>query len=414
MNLPFTLAWRLYSHDEDAKRISRPAIRIATMGVALGVAVMLISVAVVIGFKREIQHKVVGMSGHIQVFNDQITQDYESLPILMTDSMLQRFAKMDGITHVQRYCNKPGMLKTEDSFDGVVLKGYGPEFDQSFLKECMVDGELGTFSDTVSSNKIYISQVLAQRLNLKVGSKVYAYFFDNNVRTRHPEVAGIYSTNIKEFDNNTVFTDIYSVKKLCGFTSNECTGVEINIGEQEDLDLMNYKVSSEVASMRMESDYPCTAKTVRQMYSPMFAWLSLLDTNIWVILALMTAVAAFTMISGLLIIILEKTQFIGTMKALGATNGLLRRLFLNLSIFIIGQGILIGNLLGVGLILLQQYTGVFKLDAENYYIDRVPVEFNGWYFLLINISTIVISVLVLIVPSYLVSRIHPARSIRFE
>lgn len=414
MNLPFNLAWRLYSKDTDSKKISRPAIRIATLGVALGVAVMLISIAVVVGFKREIQQKVVSMNGHIQIFNDQISHDYESLPILMSDSMLAKIAQLPGVEHCQRYCSKPGMLKTDDSFDGVVLKGYGSDFDKKFLQEHIVDGKFQGFKDSVNSNLIYISQTLADRLRLKVGDKVYTYFFDKNVRTRHPEIAGIYCTNIKEFDNNTVFGDIYSVRKLCGFQKDECTGVEIFIQDYKQLSEVDYAVSKELAELRKDSPYPCTSKTVQQLFAPMFSWLSLLDTNIWVILALMTAVAAFTMISGLLIIILEQTQFIGTMKALGATNGLLRRLFLYLSVFIIGKGILISNVLGLGLIFIQQYTHFVKLDAENYYIDSVPVEINWLYILAINVSTVIISVLVLIIPSYLVSNIHPAKSIRFE
>lgn len=414
MNLPFTLAWRLYSKDDKVTRISRPAIRIATLGIALGVAVMIISVAVVIGFKREIQEKVVGMSGHIQVFNDQISQNYESLPILMTDSMLSRFQQIVGVSHVQRYCTKPGMLKTDDSFDGVIFRGYGSNYDTSFLKKHLIQGEFHGFNDSINSNKIYISETLAKRLRLNVGSKVYSYFFDKNVRTRHPEVAGIYCTNIQEFDNNIVFTDINSVRKLCSFQPDECSGIELRINRFDELDQIDYKVSCELTSMRENSPYPCTAKTIQQLYSPMFSWLSLLDTNIWVILALMTAVASFTMISGLLIIILEQTQFIGTMKALGATNHLLRRLFLYLSVFIIGKGVFIGNILGIGLIVLQQQTGFVTLDAENYYIDTVPVDLNWFYVIGITISTIIISVIVLILPSYLVSRIHPAKSIRFE
>lgn len=414
MNLPFALAWRLYRNDKDSRRISRPAIRIATLGVALGVAVMIISVSVVIGFKHEIMSKVVGMSGHIQVFNDRISQEYESFPIMMNDSMLDDLSEINGVKHAQRYCLKPGMLKTEDSFEGIILRGYGSEFANDFLKGCMVEGELQEFNDTVSSNRIYVSQTLARKLRLKVGSQVYSYFFDKNVRTRRPEVAGIYSTNIKEFDDNIVFTDIYSVRKLAGFSDDECSGVEIYLNEFDQLPRVNYEVSAKIANMRQSSEYSCTAKTVEQLYAPMFSWLSLLDTNIWVILALMTAVAVFTMVSGLLIIILEQTQFIGTMKALGATNGLLRRLFLNLSVFIIGKGVLLGNILGLGLVAIQSYTGVLKLDAENYYIDRVPVELDWIYVLAINLSTIIISVIVLILPSYLVSRIHPAKSIRFE
>lgn len=414
MNLPFTLAWRLYKKEDDSRRISRPAISIATLGVALGVAVMIISVSVVIGFKHEIQSKVVGMSGHIQVFNDRISQDYESFPILMNESMLDRLSKINGVTHAQRFCIKPGMLKTEDSFEGVILRGYGAEFQQDFLLDHMVEGELKTFSDTSSTNRIYISKTLAQRLRLEVGSPVYAYFFDKNVRTRRPVVAGIYSTNIKEFDNNVIFSDIYTVRRLAGFSEDECSGVEIHLTGFDRLAEVDREVSREIASIREESEYSCTAKTIQQLYAPMFSWLTLLDTNIWVILALMTVVAVFTMISGLLIIILEQTQFIGTMKALGATNGLLRRLFLNLSVFIIGKGVLFGNVLGLGLVFLQLLTGILKLDAENYYIDHVPVEINWLYIIAINILTILISVLVLVIPSYLVSRIHPAKSIRFE
>lgn len=414
MNLPFTLAWRLYRNDNDSRRISRPAIRIATLGVALGVAVMIISVSVVVGFKHEIMSKVVGMSGHIQVFNDHISQEYESYPILMNDSMLRCLSEIEGVDHAQRFCTKPGMLKTEDSFEGIMLRGYGAEFANGFLKDCVVEGELMDFSDTTSTNRIYISEVLAKKLRLTVGSKVYTYFFDNNVRTRRPEVAGIYCTNIKEFDNNIVFSDICSVRKLAGFNDDECTGVEIHITGFDQLERVDYEVSSEIANMRQESEYPCTAKTVQQLYAPMFSWLSLLDTNIWVILALMTIVAIFTMVSGLLIIILEQTQFIGTLKALGATNGLLRRTFLYLAVFIIGKGILYGNVLGLGIVYFQMHAGFFKLDAENYYLDRVPVEQNWLYVLAINFSTIVISVIVLILPSYLVSRIHPAKSIRFE
>lgn len=414
MNLPLTLAWRIYKHGDDSKRISRPAIRIATLGVALGVAVMLISVSVVIGFKKEIQQKVVGVNGHIQVFNDQITQEYESLPVLMTDSMVGALQKISGVNRCQRYCNKPGMLKTEDSFDGIILRGYGSDFDKQFLVDHLVQGEFKGFNDSISTNKIYISKTLADRLKLKVGSKVYNYFFDKNVRTRYPEVAGIYSTNIKEFDDVTIFSDITSVRKLCGFKDNECTGLEIHINDYEQLTKIDYQVSKVVAQFREDYNYPYNAKTIQQLYAPMFSWLSLLDTNIWVILALMTAVASFTMISGLLIIILEKTQFIGTLKSLGASNRLLRHLFLYLSFFIISRGIILGNLLGLGLILIQLYTGFIKLDAENYYVDQVPVVINWLYFGLINVSTIIISVLVLILPSYLVSRIHPAKSIRFE
>lgn len=427
MNLPLMLAWRIYRHGGDVKRISRPAVRIATLGVALGVAVMIISVAVVIGFKREIEQKVIGMGSHIQVFNGQMTDDYATSPIVLSDSAIAGFRKIKGVSHVQRFSVKPGMLKTEDSFDGIMLRGYGSEFDSRFLQSHLVEGKFEDFADKSaiagstsatagnnSASKIYVSQSVAKRLKLKVGSKVYSYFFDKELRVRRPEIGGIYATNIKEFDNTIVFADLGTVNQLSGFQDDEYTGLEIHVSDFSRLDEVNAQVSRYVSHLRANNQGLYTAKTVRQLYAPIFSWLTMLDTNIWVILALMTAVAVVTMISGLLIIILEQTQFIGTMKALGARNGMLRRLFLYLSVFIIGKGVIIGNIISLLLIFIQQQTGLVKLDSESYYVSQVPVDLNWTFVLGINLSTILISVLVLIIPSYLISKIHPARSIRFE
>ncbi len=414
MNLAWYMARRLYSHGGDVKRVSRPAIRIATFGITLGVAVMIIAICVVLGFKREVQDKVMGMGGHIQVLNYNYQLDLEQHPIALDDDMMGVLRGIDGVAHVQRFCNQAGMLKTDESFQGVVLKGVDKDYDLSFLKEHLVEGEVHAFSDTASSQRIVISRLLAKQLKLTVGSKVYAYFFDGKVRARRFTVSGIYATHMNEFDKSIIFTDMHAARKLAGYADDQYSGAELTVSNLEQLPVVANEVAARVNHFVDIYGAQYTSPTIRDLYPGIFSWLTLLDTNIWVILGLMIAVAAFTMISGLLIIILERTQFIGTMKALGASNSRLRHLFLYFSSFIILKGIFWGNVVGFALVFAQQAWGFAHLDAETYYVDTVPVELN-WLFLgLLNVGTLFISFLVLVLPSYLVSRIHPAKSIRFE
>ena len=414
MNVAWYMARRLYSHGGDVKRVSRPAIRIATVGVSLGVVVMVISVCIVLGFKREVQQKVMGMGGHVQVLNYDHQVDLEPHPIVLDDDVMAQLRETQGVAHVQRFCNQPGMLKTEESFQGVILKGIGEEYDLAFLRQHLVEGEVPVFSDTVSSQRILLSQTLSRQLRLKVGDKVYAYFFDNGVRTRRFTVSGIYSTHMGEFDKTLIFTDLHTTRRLAGYADDQYSGAEITVMDLEKLDQVAFGVASRVNRLTDHYGQNYTSPTIRELYPGIFGWLTLLDTNIWVILCLMISVAAFTMISGLLIIILERTQFIGVMKALGASNARLRHLFLYFASLIILKGVLAGNLIGLALVFLQQYAGVLRLDADTYYVDVVPVEINWLFVILINVGTLLVSFLVLLVPSCLVSRIHPARSIRFE
>lgn len=414
MNLALYMARRLYSHGGDVKRVSRPAIRIATVGVSLGVAVMIIAVCVVFGFKQEVQQKVMGMAGHVQVLNYDYQINLEQHPIVIDDEMMNTLKSVSGVKHVQRFCSHPGMLKTEQSFQGVLLKGVGPDFNPDFLKEHMVDGELPTFCDTASTQNIVISRKLSKELKLSVGSKVYAYFFDGNVRARRFTVKGIYATHMSEFDKSIVFTDIYTTHRLAQLEPDQFSGAEITVDNLEQLDQVAMKVADKVNHQSDRYGATYTSPSIRELYRGIFSWLTLLDTNVWVILCLMMAVASFTMISGLLIIILERTQFIGTMKALGASNSRLRSLFLYFASFIIAKGVLWGNVVGLGLVALQYFTHFIQLDAETYYVESVPVLFDWLFIIGINVGTLIVSFIVLVLPSYLVSRIHPARSIRFE
>ncbi|MBO5612691.1 MAG: ABC transporter permease [Prevotella sp.] len=416
MNLPLFLAKRFFSNNDEKRKISKPAIRIATAGVAIGLAVMIISVCVVLGFKHTIRDKVVGFGSHITVSDFMSIQSGEQFPICINDSIINLLKNTSGITHVQKYAMKQGILKTDNDFLGVVFKGVGPDFDTTFISSYMVEGSLPHFSDSTSSNKIVVSQMIANKLKLKVGDRIYSYFVGNNddVRTRRFTIEGIYETNLKRFDESLCFTDFYTAVKLNGWEEDQASGAELTVS---DFDLLNDIAMNIEEKIDHQIDHygeTYLSTTILKSYPQIFAWLNLLDLNIWIILALMMAVAGFTIISGLLIIILERTNTIGLLKAIGTRNSTIRKTFLWFSVFIVGKGLIIGNLIALAICLFQRYTGFFQLDANSYYVSTVPIEINPIIILLLNIATLLICILVLIAPSYLISHIHPAKSMRYE
>ena len=415
MNFPLFIARKIYGDKGDKRKVSKPAIRIATAGVAIGLAVMIISVSVVLGFKHTIRDKVVGFGCHIQVADFMSLQTNENYPIQMGDSMVNVLKKTPGVKHVQRFANKQGILKTENDFLGVVFKGVGPEYDTTFIHQNMVEGSIPKFSDEASKNKILVSKEMANKLNIKVGQKIFSYFIDNQgLRVRRFTVEGIYQTNLKQYDQIICYTDLYTAVKLNGWEDDQTSGAEITVNDfnrvNEVEDILVHKVNRTID--KYGETY--SSKTIQEINPQIFSWLDLLDLNVWIILALMIAVAGVTMISGLLIIILERTTMIGVLKALGARNRIVRHSFMWFAVFIIGKGMLIGNIIALGLIALQSTTGIVKLDPTTYYVETVPVEYAWLPFVVINIATLIISVLVLIAPSYLISHIHPAKSMRYE
>lgn len=414
MRFNLFVARRLFNDKGGGKNVSRPAIRIATAGVAIGLAVMIVSVCVVLGFKSQIRSKVIGFGSHIQILNYESVSSGVSKPVAFPDSLMNVIRQEPGVRHVQRFSNKGGILKTDESFEGIMLHGVGQEFDPAFLKANLTEGEVPRFSADSASNKILISRVIADKLHLTCGSKVFAYFFDGTVRARRFTVAGIYQTNLSEFDDKMVFTDLYVCNRLNNYADDQYAGVEITVDHFEDVDKVAGQLVRKVNHLVDKYGAGYATMTIRELYPQIFDWLDLLDVNVWVILILMVAVAGFTMISGLLIIILERTNFIGVMKALGATNRSMRHVFLYFAAFIVGRGLLWGNILGIGLVAIQYYFNVVHLDPATYYVDAVPVLFNIGYILAINAATAFISVFVLLLPSLLVSHIHPAKSIRFE
>ena len=415
MSWKLFVAHRIYRSNEGGKEVSKPAVRIAMWGIAVGLAVMILALAVVVGFKHEVRDKVVGIGSDITVTNFDMQKSYETVPVSATDSLLDVLRTTEGVKHVQRYSTKPGMIMTDDNFLGMVLKGVSQEYDWGFLRKHLLEGEIPAFSDTASTNRTLVSRTIANKLNLKTGDKLYTYYIDGEkVRARRLEVAGIYQTNFSTYDELFLLTDLYTVNRLNSWQPDQVSGIEMEV-ENYDLLLPTKENIREKVDMQKDaygSTYYVT--TAEEANPQIFAWLDLLDLNVWVILILMTGVAGFTMISGLLIIILERTNMIGVLKALGADNLAIRKIFLTFSVFLIGRGMLWGNIIGLALIGVQSYFRPFKLDPATYYVDSVPVEFNLWWWILLNVCTLIVSVLMLVGPSYLIAHIHPAKSIKFE
>lgn len=423
MNLPFYIAHHLYTGGQDKQKASQPAMRIAMLGIAIGMAVMLVSVAVVFGFKHTIRDKVVGFGSHIVVTNVLTAQTTDqSHPILANDSLMKVLGGVDGVRHVQRYSIKQGVLKTDKDFLGVAFKGVGEDFDTTFIASNLVEGVMPQLSAKKSTQQLLLSKIMADKLRLKVGDKVFAYFLgDSEVRARPFTVKGIYQTNLTRYDEAICFTDLYTISKLNGWSmltdedEIEVSGCEITVEKFDSVrsvhDVMKRTVDGKLDGTGY---HELSSATIYDTNPQIFSWLSLLDLNVWIILILMVCVVGFTMVSGLLIIILERTSMIGVMKAIGARNSLVRTTFRWLAMFIVIKGMVIGNVLGIGICLLQKYTGLVKLDPASYYVTEAPVELNWWVFLLLNVVTFVITVLILVVPSFYVSMIRPAKTMTME
>ena len=415
MSLSLFLAKRIYKDPQNKEQASRPAIRIATIGVAIGIIVMLLSTCIILGFKQTIKDKVVGFGGHIQVANFLTHQTTDSYPIIVNDSIKRVIKKIDGVQHVSTFALKQGILKTNTDFLGISFKGVTKDFDNSFITQHLISGKFPLFGIPESKKSIVISATIANKLNLKEGDKVFAYFIDDNdVRIRTFRVAGIYETNLSLFDNVTCFIDLQNVIKLNNWNNNQATGMEVTINNFDKLNEVSAQFVNKINRTVDAEGNTYSSQTIKELVPQIFSWLNLLDINVWIILSLMILVASVTMVSGLLIIILERTNMIGLLKALGAKNKVIRSTFLYFAFFIIVRGMIIGNSIAFLLLLIQKYMGVVKLDANIYYVSVVPVQLNIPIIVLINLATVIISILVLIIPSYLIAHIHPSKSIKYE
>ena len=408
------IARRLYKNEQGSRKVSRPAVLIAQAGVALGLAVMLVTIAVSFGFKHEVRAKAVGFGSHLHISNYEAGQAFDPNPIAVDSSLMAMLNDFVEVAHVQRYVAKPGVFRTENDFMGYMLKGVGEDYDLSFFEQHLKEGAVPKFSDQTISNEILISREVANKLQLGVGDRVDSYFLQGTLRARRYIVAGIYETGFAEYDRLFVLTDLKAVQALNRWEADQVTGVEIVLTDFNRVEPMNWRLGSMLD--RTEDPYgeEYLVQSVVDINPALFAWLDVLDMNVWLILALMLGVSAFTMISGLLILILERTQFIGILKALGACNRSVRSIFLRFALLIVCKGMFWGNVIGLGLCAVQKCTGLISLDPQNYYLDTVPVNFSWGFILSVNIVMFILSALVLIVPSGLISRIHPTKAMRFE
>jgi len=412
--LELFIAKRLVTGKESKGYVSRSIVKIATIGISLGLAVMLISVSVVTGFKKQISDKVVGFGAHLQVEYYDSNASYATNPISKKQKFLPDLKKIDGINHVQTFGIKLGIIKASQDIEGVVLKGVDTDYDWSFFKRNLVDGNVFTISDSVKTNNILISKSIASMLKLKTGDNVAMYFIQNPPLMRRFTIAGIYETGLEEFDKTYIIGDIKHVRKLNDWDSTQISGFEITVNNFDKIDEIKTKVEN-LIGLNLQSDGSTLRTTsIKDKNPQLFDWLNLQNINVWVILVLMLLVAGFNMVSGLLILILERTNMIGLLTSLGAQNYSIRKIFLYQSGFLIIKGLFWGNLLGIGICWLQYHFKFIKLDQASYFITSVPININILYFALLNIGTLAATMVMLVIPSFIISRISPEATLRYS
>ena len=398
---------RLFSLSRE--HLSSTVMRLAVASVALAIAVMLIALAVVVGFKNQIRAKVIGFVAPIHIQSLDRNESYEEKPFQLDGRLLQALNQTEGIRHYQCVADKAGMIKTDDEIQGVVMKGVGPEYDWSYFEGNLLEGSVPRYVDSLRSDEVLLSRLIADRMLLAVGDPVRVWFIDEDMQARGRKftVKGIFETGLLEFDERYVFCDLNQIRRLNRWADNEAGVVEVWTERLDQADAVNEKLYFSIP--------PALASyTARDSNPQIFDWLDLLDTNVWLILALMFLVAGITMVSMLLIIIIEKTSTIGLLKAMGATDRFVRRVFLHRSLRILLLGMAIGNVVGIGFCLLQHYTSFIRLNPETYYLNAVPVELHLTTVLLLNAVALALWVLLLLIPTGIINRIRPARSIRFE
>lgn len=414
MNFEHFIAKRIVAKKQAGKNISRPIISIAIIGIALGLAVMILSVAIVTGFKSEIRNKMIGFGSHIQIINYDSNNSYETQPIDQNQQFLPELDEMEGVQHYQVFAIKAGMMKTKEAVQVVVLKGVGTDFDWSFFEQNLIQGEIAQLNDSSYSNDIVISNYISKLLKLKVGDKITMYFAQNPPRARRFKVSGIYETGLEELDRVFALVDIKHIQRLNGWTKEQVSGYEILVDNFESLDAYKWAVTDVAGFYFTDDGSRLKIQSIKDKYPQIFAWLNIQDTNVWIILILMVIVAGFNMVSGLLIIILERTRMIGVLKSLGTQNWSIRKMFILQAGYLIGRGMFWGNLIGILICLVQFYFHPFKLDPESYYVAYVPIQLRIFHLILLNVGVMVVTVLMMVVPSSLISRISPDKAIRFN
>ena len=412
MNYELFIAKRIIAGKEYKNSISSPIIKIANTAIALGIIIMLIAIATSTGLQSKIRDKMSGFKGHIQITNyDNNYSDLSTVPLDISQEFYPNFTTIDGIKNVQIFANKTGLLRTESTFEGVVVKGVSTDYDWSFFKEYLVDGRLPNFEQT-RNREVLLSKFVADRLELQLNDTLQAWFSNSSKKSRSkfkrrkPILVGIYSTGFQEFDKSMMIGDIREVQRLNGWEADEIGGFEVLINNFDDLNEKGKEVYKSIPST-------LNSQTIVENYPTIFDWIKLFDNNVNFIIAIMILIAGINMITALLVLILERVQMVGILKALGSSNWSVRKIFLYNATYLILQGLFWGNLIGLGLIFIQHYFGIITLDPETYYVNTVPVSISVTAILALNLGTLLLCLCMLIIPSYIITKIVPSKSIKF-
>ena len=417
MNTELFIARKLFFDKTNKKFLSQRIIRIALAGIALSLAVMIISVAVVTGFKNEIRNKVIGFGSHIQIVNFDSNNSFETQPISKNQPFLPKLVAINGVNWVEAYATKPGMIKTDEYIQGIVFKGVDTDYNWDFFKKNLLEGNIPNINDSVRINEIILSEQVANLLKIKLNDLAVLYFIneeESTPRILQLKVCGIYRTSLEEFDNMFILGDIKQIQRLNNWDSDQISGFEIAITNFRNIDYIEQEVRNTILDYSEANKTILRTSSITREYPEIFDWLSITDMNVWVILTLLVLVAGFNMISGLLVLILERSTMIGILKALGSPNASIRKIFLYLAVFLTSRGMFWGNVAGISIVLIQKIFHVVKLNPVTYYVDVAPVHFSVLSIFLLNIGSIFITTLMLVVPSFLVSKISPDKAIRFD
>jgi ABC-type transport system, involved in lipoprotein release, permease component len=414
MSKEFFIARRIYFTTKGEKQISPPAVIISIVSVALSLAVMILAVSIIVGFKREVSSRVIGFGSHIQVTNFKSHSSYESQPIAVSDTLLDFLNRNPEILHIERYSTKAGVIKTKEDFLGIILKGIGEDYDFQFFEKNLLEGEVLKISPDSMNKNVLISKKIADKLGLHLGDSFVTYFVQDPVRAMNFHITGIYQTNVADYDKLFVFVDIKQIKRQNQWDDDMVSGLEILVKNFDKIDETALELYYELQLQQDRLGNAYYVQSIKQLNPTIFGWLDVLDLNVVVILILVVLVAGFSMISSLLIIILERVQMVGLLKAMGENNAGIRKIFLYIAAFIIGKGLLWGNVMSLFICLVQKYFGVIKLDPTDYYVSEVPIDISLLHIFLINFGTLIAILLILIGPSYMITKISPAKTIRFE
>lgn len=412
MNFEFFIARRVVASKEYKSSISAPIIKIAIVAIALGMIMMLIAIATGVGLQKKVREKVSAFNGDIIITNfDTNFSDDSQIPISTEQDFYPDFKLSENVTHIQKTATKTAVIRTETDFEGVIVKGVGSDYDWQYFEDFLVKGKLPDYETKAMSNEILLSEYLANRMQLVLGDKVLAYFFEEQSqkapRTRAFTISGIYNSGFQQFDAQFIIADLRHIQRLNKWELSEIGAFELFVDDFDNIDAINNTIYNNVGST-------LDTQTIRGKFYSIFEWLDLFDFNIGLIIVMMIVVAGFNMITALLVLILERTKMIGILKALGSNDWSVRKIFIYNAMYLVGVGLFWGNLIGIGLLVLQQQFNLFPLNPDTYYVDQAPVYLHWSYIFALNAGTFVLCFIILLIPSYIISKISPVRAIRFD